>query len=251
MTTQIRSELLKLTTVPTSTIFAAATAAFVGLLVATQAMTAGSEFSGPLTDATTQEAMFVSGGPAALIAIVFGCLSLTSELRHDTIVPTLLFDPSRPSMVVAKAVATLLAGAALGVIGILVAVGATGAILAATGTAVVADLGQVGLVAAGTVGGAAIGAVFGLGVGGIVRNQALAVGVVLIVLLVIEPLVGSFLPEVAPWLPAGLATGHATGMSEGRAVAVSALWLSAAAFAGYALVTTAGATWRLRRADIT
>lgn len=247
MFAQIRSELLKLATVQTSLLFGLVTAAFVGLMVAVQAATAGTEFSEPLTSDVTQTALFQSATLAPMIAIVFGCLAITSELRHHTIVSTLLFDPSRVRVVVAKAGATLVAGAALATVALLVSTVVSILILTATGTTLTVDVGNLAASGAGTILGAAIGALFGLGIGGIVRNQALAVGAVLVLMLAVEPLVASLVPDVARWLPSSLITVLTEAQSDGDI----ALWLAAVALAVYALVTTVGATLTLRHADIT
>ncbi len=247
MLAQIRSELLKLVTVRTSLFFALAAAGFVALVLTIQAATAGGEFMGPLSDAATQRALFLTAGAAPLIAIVFGCLGVTSELRHHTIVSTLLVDASRIRVITAKTIATLLAGAGLGAIAVAVSIVGTGLILLVTGTSLSVEIVDVVAAGAGTIGGAALGAVFGLGIGGVVRNQALAVGAVLILMLAIEPLVTSLLPDVGPWLPSALVTVLAEAQTGGP------IGLAAAAItlAGYALVTTVGAALTLQHADVT
>jgi ABC-2 type transport system permease protein len=247
MFAQIRSELLKFTTVRTSLIFALATAAFVALMVAIQGFSADTEFMGPLTDADTQRALFLSGSVAPLIAIVFGCLGITSEIRHHTIVSTLLFDANRVRVVLAKAVATLVAGATLAAVAMAVSLIGSVLVLVGTGTAIVVGSGEIATTVGGTLLSAALAAVFGLGIGGIVRNQALAVGAVLGLMLAVEPLVGSLLPDVAPWLPSSAVTVLAEAQS-GAHIAVGS---AAAALVAYVLVTMVGATLTLRRADIT
>lgn len=247
MTTQFRSELLKLTTVRTSWIFAVATSALIAVVVVLQATTAGGELMGPLDDAATQLALFTTASVSPIIAIVFGTLGITTELRHHTIVPTLLVDAKRGRVVTAKAAAMVVAGAALGLIAVLVAGGFALLVLAVSGTASAVTVVEVATAGAGTVAAAALGALFGLGVGGIVRNQALAVGAVLILLLAVEPLAASLLPDVAVWLPSSLTTVVAEATSR----ADISLWAAGLALAAYGVVATAGAALGLRRADIT
>lgn len=247
MTAQIRSEIQKITSVRTTWVFLIATAGFVALMVGVQSATAGSEFLPPLDDPGTQLAVLQTGSIAPIIAIVFGCLAVTTELRHHTIVSTLLVEPDRGRMLAAKVVATALAGAVLAAVAVGLAVGGTLAVLALTSTPVVVANVEVAASAAGIIGGAALGAVFGLGVGGIVRNQALAVGTVLAVLLALEPLVGSLLPQVAAWMPSSLIALLGGAESPDQ----HAWWLLALALAGYAAVASIGAALTLRRADIT
>ena len=95
MLTQLRAEALKLATVRTNLLFVLATGGLAALLVIVQAAGAGSEFVGPLDDPTTQQALFGSGEVVTLVAIVFGCLALSTEFRHHTIVTTLLAEPRR------------------------------------------------------------------------------------------------------------------------------------------------------------
>lgn len=247
MITQLRSELLKLVTVRTTGIFAGATALLIAAVVLLQAGTAGGELLGPLDEVATQRALFTTAGVAPIIAIVFGALVLTTELRHHTIVPTLLVTADRLRVVAAKAGATLAVGATLGTVAVLAAVGTASLVLTVTSTPIAVSVGDLAGPAAGTIAAAGLGALFGLGVGGMVRNQALAVGAVLILLLAIEPLAASFLPDLAVWLPSSLTTA----LAEASAPAEHSLGLVTLALAGYGLVTTAVAALGLRREDIT
>lgn len=246
MSTTLRSELLKITTVRTTTWFFAATAGFVLLAVTFQAVAAGGEFLGPLEDQATQHALFTAGGVATVITVVFGALGISGEFRHRTIVPSLLVVPERVRIVGAKAVAATLGGAAIGLIAVLAAVAATAVALAVTSTPFDSDLGTLAGAWGGTVAASGLGGLLGLGIGGLARNQALAVGAVLLLLLALEPLLGSLVPDLAPWLPARLATtisdpGSATDPSVGAAAAL---------YAAYGLLAAAGAAVVLRRTDV-
>ena len=120
-------------------------------------------------------------------------------------------------------------------------------ILLATSTTVAVSVGSIAATSAGTVGAAALGALFGLGIGGLVRNQALAVGTVLVLMLAVEPMVASLLPDLAAWLPSSLVTTTA----EARTGVEVGVWLAAPALALYAVAVTTGAALRLRMADVT
>ena len=245
MSNALRSELSKLTTVRTTLAFLVATAGVVLLAVVLQAATAGGEFLGGLDDPATQRALFLTGEIATVIAVVFGTLGISGEFRHRTIVPSLLVTPGRIEMVVAKTVAAAAGGAAIGLAAVIAAALGTAGVLLATGTSVTVDLGPVAAAWAGTVGAAAIGSWLGLGVGGILRNQALAVGAVLLVLLVVEPLISSLAPDLGPWLSSSLANAIAD-----PAEATPNLSTAVAVYGAYGLALTAGAAAVLRRADV-
>jgi len=247
MLSQLRGELLKLATVRTTWVFALGTSLLIVLVVTLQAATAGGELMGPLDDAATQSALFTSSTVSPIIAIVFGTLGLATELRHHTIVSTLLVDASRVRVVAAKGVAALIAGAVLGAVAVLVAAVAAALALAVTSTAPTVAAADVAVAGLGTIAAASLGALFGLGVGGVLRNQALAVGVVLLVLLAVEPLAGSLLPAVATWLPSSLTTI----VAEAGAGTDTSRWAAASALAGYGVVATAAAAVTLRRIDLT
>ena len=246
MSTAIHAELLKLTTVRTTRTFLLATAGFVLFAVVFQAAAAGGEFMGPLDDPLTQQALLVAGGVATIIAVVFGALGISGEFRHHTVVPTLLVAPDRVRVVAAKAVAGAVSGAAIGLAAVVAAILGTAGALLVTGTALTVEAGPVVASWVGTVGAAALANVLGLGIGGIARNQALAVGAVLLLLLALEPLVASLLPDVAVWLPSSLGAVVANPSDATRPGTATAV----AVYAAYATVFTAAAAIVLRRTDV-
>lgn len=246
MTNAIRAELLKLTTVGTTTAFLAATAGFVLLAVTFQAASAGGEFIAPLTDAATQHSLLTAGGIATVVAVVFGALGISGEFRHRTVVPTLLVAPDRVRMVLAKAVAGTLGGAAIGAAAVLAAIAGTAGALLLSGTSLVVEAGPVLTAWAGTIGAAALGNLLGLGIGGLARNQAVAVGAVLLLLLALEPLVASMAPDVAPWLPSQLSTAIADPSTAADRATSTAVGI----YAAYGAALTAAAALVLRRTDV-
>lgn len=246
MSTAIQSELLKLTTVRTTWTFLMATAGFVLFAVTFQAVTAGGEFVAPLADPATQHTLLTAGGIATVVAVVFGALAISGEFRHRTVVPTLLVAPDRVRMVVAKAIAGAAGGAAIGVAAVTAAVLGTAAALLLTGTSLTVDAGPVLTAWVGTVGAAALGSLVGLGIGGLARNQALAVGGVLLLLLALEPLVASMVPDIAPWLPSSLSTA----IADPSAAAEPATTTAVAVYAAYGAALTVAAAFVLRRTDV-
>lgn len=246
MTNAIRAELLKLTTVRTTRAFLLATAGFVLLAVTFQVATAGGEFIAPLTDPATQRSLLTAGGVATIVAVVFGALGISGEFRHRTVVPTLLVAPDRVRMVAAKTVAGTLGGAAIGAAAVLAAVVGTAAALLLTGTPLDVEAGPVVAAWGGTIGAAALGNLVGLGIGGLARNQAMAVGTVLLLLLALEPLVASMAPDVAPWLPSQLSTA----IADPTAVVDRTATTAVAVYLAYGLSLTVAAAAVLRRTDI-
>lgn len=244
----IRSEFIKLATVRTNLLFLFATAAITALVVAMQAASAGGEFMGPLTEPATQQALFASGAePVTLIAIVFGCLALSTEFRHHTIVATLLSHPNRGRVVAAKAVGAIISGALLAMVAIAVGTIGTVVILRFADAGVVLETVDLLRGFAGTIGAAALGSLLGMGIGGIVRNQALAVGATLLLLLAVEPLVASLAPSIGRWMPLSLGSAIASG----RTVDDLSLTAALLVLAAYGIAAATMATIGLRRVDIT
>jgi hypothetical protein len=69
---------------------------------------------------------------------------------------------------------------------------------------------------------------------------------VLLLLLALEPLVGSLVPDLAPWLPSGLAAV----IADPSVASDPDVGVAVATFAAYGLVATAAAALVLRRADV-
>jgi hypothetical protein len=97
--------------------------------------------------------------------------------------------------------------------GRLTAVLGTAAVLALTGTDP-AVAGVAAAVAGGTA-WAALAALLGFGVGAVARNQPLAVALVAVLLLALDQVLASGLPEVARWLPRHLGAAVAAGRLDG------------------------------------
>jgi ABC-2 type transport system permease protein len=106
-----------------------------------------------------------------LFAALLGAMSITGELRHGTIRPTFLVTPSRRRVVAAKVSASMLIGAAFGLIGGAVAAGMGTAALRARGIDVRLDTGDYVLLVAGGAAATALWAAIGVGLGAVVRNQ--------------------------------------------------------------------------------
>lgn len=125
--------------------------------------------------------------------LVLGILAITSEFRHGTITPSLLVVPNRVTLTLAKLIASVLTGLAMGLI-------ATVAVtLIVKGIGGARDIDTSGdamrLIIGGTL-GTGLFAALGLGLGAIVRNQVGAIVGSLIYLFVLE--------QLLTLLPAGI-----------------------------------------------
>jgi ABC-2 type transport system permease protein len=189
-----------------------------------------------LSDPGLQAALLGAGRLAGLLAAFLGSVAMSGEYRHGTIVPTLLATPRRGRVVAAAALANLLTGAAIGLAATLTAVLGTAAVLALTGTDPAVTAAGVAAAVAGGTAWAALAALLGFGVGAVARNQPLAVALVAVVLLALDQVLASGLPEVARWLPRQLGAAVAAGRLDGDPGAL----VAGAVLAAYGLALTVG-----------
>ena len=212
---QIRSELLKLRTTRTTLGLVLGMLALVAFAVVVQLV--ASRFGDPgvpqLEEPDTQRTIFATASAASLFAVLLGVLSVTSEFRHGTIRPTLLFAPARKLVVAAKGVSCALAGSILGVLAVVLTFAITLTWLSIG--EVPRALGSDALMAitAGTVGTALLWAAIGVGAGAVIRNQVGAIIGVIVWTLIPEPLLQALVPRVGRFTPgaAGDALSGATG----------------------------------------
>lgn len=173
----------------------------------------------------------------ALFAALLGAMSITGEIRHGTIRPTLLVSPSRGRVVAAKVVASAMAGGAFGLVASALAVGVGSAALAGRGIEMRLDGGDHALLVTGGAAAAALLGVIGVGVGAIVRDQAPTLIGISAWLLFVEGLLGGDFSDVGRFAPGALgmaASGQEpdTLLAPGLGVALLALYAASAALAG-------------------
>lgn len=141
-----------------------------------------------------------------LLAALLGAMSITGEIRHGTIRPTLLVSPERIRVISAKVFASMLAGAEFGLAAGAVAVGVSTAALRARGITIHLDVGDYVLPLLGGTAAASLWAAIGVGVGATVRNQVATLVGLCAWLLFVENLllgdlanvnIGRFLPGAA------------------------------------------------------
>jgi len=141
-----------------------------------------------------------------LLAALLGAMSITGEIRHGTIRPTLLVSPGRIRLIAAKVWASMLAGAGFGLAAAALAAGVSAAALRSRGIATQLDPGDYVLPLIGGAAAAAFWAGIGVGAGAVVRNQVATLVGLCAWLLFVENLllgdlanlnVGRFLPGAA------------------------------------------------------
>jgi ABC-2 type transport system permease protein len=253
MTALVRSELLKVRTTRGGWAFLIISVVLVGA--------AGAAETGSAEDAERsllpfQLDLVESAGIAAILALILGITMVTREFRHGTITPTLLVEARRERMLAAKALAGGLAGAFLGLLG-LVAVAAVGLPWLALVDAELHLGGQVGKRAAATLLGVVLFALIGLAIGAVVHSQVAALVGTLIWIFLAETLLlgllgvldwdgaGKYLPFQALEGADGADGVTVTGdelLDYWPAIGVSLAWIAAIGVAGLV---------RTRRRDIT
>ncbi|CAA9507040.1 MAG: hypothetical protein AVDCRST_MAG30-2259 [uncultured Solirubrobacteraceae bacterium] len=240
MSALLRAELLKLRT--TRTFLAlAATAIALSLLIVVLIAT--------LTEPTAEDVVedVLYSDVSSLFILMLAVVGITGEWRHRTITSSLLAAPDRWRFLAAKVLAFAVAGLALSVAITLLTSIVGLAILSARDlptpsfSEVAEALWRNALLAA------LLGA-FGVGVGSLVRNQAVAVVGLILLILVIEPIVAGLWPEGGRFgplfgAPSGLAPGEDLGfgdfdpLPEGVAVLVMLAWTAVTAGLGGLLLS--------------
>jgi ABC-2 type transport system permease protein len=238
MSAFLRAELLKLRTTRTFLALAGSAAA-IGLLI--------SGLSAALSSDLTEEDVrsFVIVDTSGLFILLLGVIGMSGEWRHRTITSTVLAAPDRLRLLAAKLLAYAAAGVALSLLVNVLCMAVATAILAGRGeeTLELGDLAD--LVWRNLVLAALFGAL-GVGLGGIVRNQAVAVVLVLLTAFAIEPAILALAPAVGRFGPlVATPTAFIEGdsgiedadlLAPGVAVAVLLGWIAALAGASAALL---------------
>jgi ABC-2 type transport system permease protein len=180
MTRLISSEIFKLRT--TRTFLGLTVGPLVLLLLIVIPVTAFVHFH---TGDRTLHGLLVFPSFLRIFALLLGILTVTSEFRHGTITPTLLVEPDRLRLVLAKLCACVLVAVALGLVstGSVTAIGA--GIFSLRNVDFGPDPAVVKLIVGGSV-GFGLYAALGLGIGAVVRNQVGAIIGSLVYLFVVE-----------------------------------------------------------------
>jgi ABC-2 type transport system permease protein len=226
VTRALRAELLKLRT--TRTFFAlAGSAVALSLVVTVLIGLLTKDFKPP--DARDLYNVDATG----LFILLLGAIGMAGEWRHRTIANTVLSMPHRLRLLLAKFLAYAAGGAFLSLLVNVAVMAVATLILSLRGVALppVADIADIlwrNLLVA-----AYLGAI-GVAVGGLIRNPAVAIVLLLVVLFVVDNTLGGLVPDVYRFTPLSGAPGGVTGsggdnvdlLSLGAALAVMAAWLA-------------------------
>jgi len=248
MTAQLRSELLKQRTTRTTLLLLAW---LVGLVLIVVALHVASFGGDDLARESNQMRILGLGTTlGVLFAALVGALSVTAEFRTGTIRPTLLVTPRRTTVVVAKIAASMLIGAATGVLAETLNAGAEAAGLGLRGIEIRLGAGEYAqLIAGGALGGALFGAL-GVGLGALVRNQVAAVAALCVWLLLLEPLLLGDVPGVAKYAPEASAGAIAGAIQSQLADALVAPALGVVLLVAYVTVAAVAGAFTLNRRDV-
>lgn len=255
MTGLLRSELRKLTAGRTVLVLTV-----VGLALTAASASFGlfaTELTGAFTGSAREVADAVAAvGGAAVIALVVGILSVTTEFRHATIGRTLQIAPSRMQVLAAKLIAAV--GYALVLVALTLAL--VGVMLA--GAAAVNDVGLTwGAEATRTLWQAPVGfalnAMLGVAIGALLRSQVVALTVTLVWMFVGESLFYFLLPSVARFLPFTALealfpdeSGAAVQVDMGMTFVPLEPGVALAVFLGYVVTACVAAGVHLTRGDV-
>ncbi len=198
----VRSEWIKLRSVRSTAVFVGLAAVIgVAMSVVLGAVVETDPYDHlPFTIGNT---FLVSSWLTTLFAVVAGTLLFTSEMQHGTLAGALTTRPSKPVIIVAKAVTAAGLGLVMGAVGIVG--GLVGGVASGMDTG---DMSGAGSGVAWALVLTTLASVLGLGVGLVVRHSAAAVTTVLVWALAVETIVRGIVPAtVSRLLPFAAAHG--------------------------------------------
>lgn len=215
----------------------------------------------PLPDEMLPPVVYSMATAAGFVfPLVFGAMSVTSEVRHRTLSATFLAVPDRGAVLGAKAVVAALVGAGYGVAGLVATAGLGAAVLAATGIDPALGDPETWALFGRIVLAMAVWGVVGVGLGVLIPSQVGSIVAILAFTQFVEPLLRtaaafvSWLSDVGRFLP-GAAGDALVGASFYSAFAPpgSALewWQGGLVLAGYAAVFLVAGGLTFWRRDVT
>ena len=235
MTAELRAELLKQRSIPTTIRLLGG---MLGLVLLAVVLHGGGLSSATLSEADNQLMVFGRGEfLGALFAALLGAMSITAEVRHGTIRPTFLVTPWRGRVVAAKVAIGGVMGAGFGLAASVLAAAVGAGMLGARGIDVQLDGGDYALLVAGGAAASALWGAIGVGVGAIFRDQVPTLIGISAWLLFVEGLFGENLADVSKFAPGtlGLAvSGQEPGalLAPGISLLLLSIYAAAAAVAG-------------------
>lgn len=248
MTAQLRSELLKQRSTRTNVLLLAWMVGLIALIVLLHVF---SFSAGTLAQRANQLKIVGWGtGIGSLFAALLGAMSITNEIRHGTIRPTLLATPNRAQVITAKLAAGAIAGIAVGLVAEGLTAGIEAAGLAGRGIHITISAGDYVQLLTGGAAAAALFAAIGVGVGAIIRNQiGTVVGLCVWLLLIETTLIGN-VPSAGKFAPGASAGALAGAIQTQAATNLLAPAPGALLLLAYATVLATGGALITARRDI-
>jgi ABC-2 type transport system permease protein len=247
VTAYVNAELLKLRTVRSTWGFVVAVVALAALVTAG---TIGSEPElGRFLPDFQSRLVVDATRPTQVLALLLGCIIVTSEFRHGTLTPTLLVLPRRDSLLAVKLVTAALAAVALTLAALVVVMTMAGIWLMVLDVPL--EAGELLEGAAQGLLAVVLGALLGAAAGSAIQSQVAALVGILVWIFVAEPLVWGLLglvdlDEVGDYLPSATVLGIGES-GEGEL----SLWTKVAVGLGWIALGAALGALRLRRRDVT
>jgi ABC-2 type transport system permease protein len=186
----------------------------------------------------------------ALFAALLGAMSITAEIRHGLIRPTLLAAPRRGRVIVAKVGASALAGILIGLLAQALTAVITSGGLAVRGVEIAVTADDFAQLLAGGAAAAALFAAIGVGVGALVRNQVGAVVGLCVWLLLVESILIGDVPSAGQFTPGASAGALAGALQDVGPADLLAPALGALLLAAYAAAAGAAGSIAIERRDV-
>jgi ABC-2 type transport system permease protein len=241
----LSSELLKLRTTRTFYGLAGAALALVMLAVVLVLALEDDPF-----DESDVRSLLSSAGGAGLLMLVLGAVASAGEYRHGTIAWTLLVTPMRLRVAAGQALACGLAGAAISAVAAALTAVVALPWLEAKDAVSLSSGEVVGIFAGGILYGALAGA-FGAGLGALLRNQVVAVVLVLVFLFVVDPTLVALVDGYDRFSLSGLQTSITGGSAEDfGGDELLPVWAATLIWTGYTAVLVGAAALLTSRRDI-
>jgi hypothetical protein len=245
VTAMLSTELLKLRTMPSSSVLVTAGVLLTAFLALQQVTDAGKQGAPSIGTAALMLVVLSTAAHGHFMALVIGVLAVTAEQQHRTLTATLLQTPNRVRLLCAKAAAAVLVGLLLGLIDLAVAV-----VVATSSGGLRGPLinSEVVLAAAGQLIGYPLWALLGVGIGSLLMaSQPVAVLLPVAWFLVLESYAGSLARTLSPWLPDQLTSALANA---GDLANLLPVWVGGLGLAGYGVLLLGLGATRLALNDV-
>jgi ABC-2 type transport system permease protein len=192
--------------------------------------------------------------------VIFGAMSVTTEVRHRTLTASFLATPSRGAVLGAKLIVAIVIGALYGIAGLVATVGLGAAVLSAAGVdTAMSDSGTWAMLARIVLAMSIWGAL-GVGLGALVPSQVGSIVAILAFTQFVEPIIRvagaviEWLGEIVRFLP-GAAGDDLVGASFYSVFApggssLEEWWQAALVLAGYAVLFTLLGRFTFWRRDV-